>query len=288
MQICQKAAGVNLTSIQSESGTLLKQLTDATKKISNSDDEVKEQYSKVLQENLEACSALGERFAEIEKKRSELAVYLCEDAAKLSLEELFGTISTFRDLFIKALKENKMRKEQAAKAEKRKKQLAEEESKRQKGDNGKIIKKGIAPQNDGCIIDHLLADIRKGFSLRKTRPRCDSDNLPTSEKRRDTCPPGSHVKSADEKAGEAESTSSPAKALTEDRRGLTGEVNGCLSPSEETPTAPRLSTGRGGTATSLSARQGEEATTGSETPGWSTPREAFRLNARCDLTPASG
>lgn len=110
---------------------LLKQLTEATKKVSNSDDEVKEQYSKILQvrvlaastsrfssfppplkfshcpplqENLETCSVLGERFAEIEKKRSELAVYLCEDANQLSLEELFGTISTFRDLFIKSLK----------------------------------------------------------------------------------------------------------------------------------------------------------------------------------------
>uniref|UniRef100_A0A3P9IC53 FH2 domain-containing protein n=1 Tax=Oryzias latipes TaxID=8090 RepID=A0A3P9IC53_ORYLA len=271
MQICQKAAGVNLNSVQSECSVLLKQLTDATKKVSNSDDEVKEQYSKILQENLETCSVLGERFAEIEKKRSELAIYLCEDANQLSLEELFGTISTFRDLFIKSLKENKMRKEQAAKAEKRKKQLAEEESKRQKGDNGKIIKKGIAPQNDGCIIDHLLADIRKGFSLRKTRPRCDSDNLPTSEKRRDTRSPGSNVKSVDEKAAEALTTSSPAKTPTEDRRGLTGEVNGCLSPSEETQTAPRLNTGQGGTATSPITTPGEEATMDPKHPGCLVP-----------------
>ncbi|XP_062296223.1 inverted formin-2-like [Scomber scombrus] len=258
IEICEKAAGVSLDCVQSEANALLKRLNESAKKVSNSVEEVKEQYEKVLDENLEACRALNERFADIDKKRSELAVYLCEDANKLSLEELFGTIRTFRGLFIKAKKENKTRKEQAAKAEKRKKQLAEEESKRQKGENGKIIKKGFVPQSEGCIIDHLLADIRKGFSLRKTRPRCDSENLPSGEMHRDTGPPGSSVKPVGEDAVESATMSAPTKSQAEGHQPSTGKVNGLISPPEETPSAPQTVV-QGGPQTPPNAPPGEPA-----------------------------
>lgn len=232
IEICEKAAGVNLESVQNEANGLLKRLNDTAKKVSKTVVEVKEQYTDVLEENLEACKILSQRFSEIDKKRSELAVYLCEDANQLSLEELFGTIRTFRGLFIKALKENKSRKEQAAKAEKRKKQLTEEESKRQKGENGKIIKRGVVPQNDDCIIDQLLADIRKGFSLRKTRPRCDSETLPSSEMRRDTCP-GSNVKPVGEENVDPATISAPSKPLAPPPV----TTNGLSTPTDESPSA---------------------------------------------------
>lgn len=115
-------------------------------------------------------------FKAIEQKKLELANYLCEDAQQLSLEDTFSTMKTFRDLFIRALKvgwsleagagshgprlaaggtgtgrvskgwghglrvcpqENRDRQEQAAKAEKRKRQLAEEEAQRPRGEDGK-------------------------------------------------------------------------------------------------------------------------------------------------------
>ncbi|NXJ04073.1 INF2 protein, partial [Odontophorus gujanensis] len=159
---------INLDIIRSESSANLKKLLELQRKVSSANDDVKQQYEKPIQDSIGASRKLEEDFETIDRKREELANYLCEDPGKLSLEDVFSTMKAFRDLFIRALKENKDRKEQAAKAEKRKKQLEEEEGKRQKGENGKVIKKGLVKQEDVCVIDALLADIRKGFTLRKT------------------------------------------------------------------------------------------------------------------------
>ncbi|KAF3861122.1 hypothetical protein F7725_001377, partial [Dissostichus mawsoni] len=104
IEICENAAGISLESVRSEASALLKRLNETAKKVSTSDEEVKEQYGNILQESLEACQDLTETLMGTEKTKSELAVYLCEDVNQLSLEELFGTIKTFRGLFLKALK----------------------------------------------------------------------------------------------------------------------------------------------------------------------------------------
>uniref|UniRef100_A0A2K6CV29 Inverted formin-2 n=1 Tax=Macaca nemestrina TaxID=9545 RepID=A0A2K6CV29_MACNE len=171
-----QAAGINLEIIRSEASSNMKKLLETERKVSASVAEVQEQYTERLQASISAFRALDELFEAIEQKQRELADYLCEDARQLSLEDTFGTMKAFRDLFLRALKENKDRKEQAAKAERRKQQLAEEEARRPRGEDGKPVRKGPGKQEELCVIDALLADIRKGFQLRKTaRGRGDTD-----------------------------------------------------------------------------------------------------------------
>nr|XP_036847344.1 inverted formin-2 isoform X3 [Manis javanica] len=171
-----RAAGINLEIIRSESSTNLKKLLEMEQRVTSSVPEVQEQYGERLQTSIAASQALDKVLQAIEQKKQELASYLCEDAQQLSLEDTFSTMKAFRDLFIRALKENKDRKEQAVKAEKRKQQLAREEARRPRGEDGTPGRKGGGKPEEVCVIDALLADIRKGFQLRKTaRGRGDTE-----------------------------------------------------------------------------------------------------------------
>lgn len=173
-----QAAGINVEIIRTEASANLKKLLDTERKVSASVPEVQEQYQQRLQASIMASEELNIVFEAIEQKKLELADYLCEDPQKLSLEDTFSTMRTFRDLFTSALKENKDRKEQVEKAERRKRQLAEEEARRPQGEDGKPGRKAPGRQEEVCVIDALLADIRKGFQLRKTaRGRGDAEGV---------------------------------------------------------------------------------------------------------------
>ncbi|XP_078516404.1 inverted formin-2-like isoform X2 [Lissotriton helveticus] len=177
LESVSKAAGINIENLYSETTANLKKLREIQNKMSSpATQDVKEQYEKPIQDCVDSLRSLEEELESIEKKKANLAVYLCEDVNRLSLEDTFSTIKTFRDLFLKAQKDNKDRRDQAEKAERRKKQAAEEEAKRPKGKDGKPVHKGVVKVEEECIIDALLSDIRKGFQLRKTaRNKSDTD-----------------------------------------------------------------------------------------------------------------
>ncbi|KAF1377084.1 hypothetical protein PFLUV_G00218260 [Perca fluviatilis] len=163
LEICEKAAGVNLESIQSESSSLMSRLNNCEKKVSCSSD-LKEQYLPPIQGSLQACEQLRQMLSSVEDGRTALCVYLCEDSSSFSVDELFSTIKTFRGLFLRAMQENQIRRQQ----EKRVKQ--QEEDRKLKGETKRIVRKDVSKQDEGCIIDNLLAEIKKGYNLKKTRP----------------------------------------------------------------------------------------------------------------------
>uniref|UniRef100_A0A2K6M6E1 FH2 domain-containing protein n=1 Tax=Rhinopithecus bieti TaxID=61621 RepID=A0A2K6M6E1_RHIBE len=230
-----QAAGINLEIIRSEASSNLKKLLETERKVSASVAEVQEQYTERLQASISAFRALDELFEAIEQKQRELADYLCEDARQLSLEDTFGTMKAFRDLFLRALKENKDRKEQAAKAERRKQQLAEEEARRPRGEDGKPVRKGPGKQEEVCVIDALLADIRKGFQLRKTaRGRGDTDGAASVDRPRTLRPVATSNSAGDPVGGTHCPTSKPDfdATMASEPRGwdLVDAVTPALSP----------------------------------------------------------
>ncbi|KAM6070156.1 inverted formin-2-like isoform 2-T2 [Theristicus caerulescens] len=103
LDFVSKAAGIHFDVMRAEAGANLKKLLEIEKRLFLSTDELKIQHAKSVQGSLDASKDLQKELATIEKKKEELADYLCEDRKKLSLEDVFSTMKTFRELFLKAL-----------------------------------------------------------------------------------------------------------------------------------------------------------------------------------------
>lgn len=156
-----KAASVNMELLVAESGILKSRLDTLAQTIA-SVDEISQMYTPSIQGFRERSAELQALLALVEARASVLAAYVGEDARRFQLPECLRSVSTFRDEFLSAQKENKARAEQEARAEKRRNMPSSKIAK-------PLPKDGKAEEKESqCIVDLLLSDIRKGFQLNKS------------------------------------------------------------------------------------------------------------------------
>ncbi|XP_038055713.1 inverted formin-2-like isoform X2 [Patiria miniata] len=170
MKSLNEAARLSLDHLTGEINILGRSLEKLEKQQENAAKDVQEQLQSFIKDALSQVEDLKEELRTINKLSEELAIYFVEDASKFKLEEFFQIFKTFAERIKTCKEENEKRCIQEKKAEARRKQKEEMEKKKGSGD-GKGRKIGAPPpiEEDGNIVDNLLKDIRKGFSLKKTR-----------------------------------------------------------------------------------------------------------------------
>lgn len=130
-------------------------------------------FSDFLVEAMENVLALEQVLLEIESSVRTLAIHFSEDPTKMKLSDCFNV---FSDLIVKtemARKENEMRKvqeERVARLAAEKALLAASPSNTKNGTLKKRTDDAKSPEaDDVCVVDRLLADIRRGeFKLKKS------------------------------------------------------------------------------------------------------------------------
>uniref|UniRef100_H9GK55 Diaphanous related formin 2 n=1 Tax=Anolis carolinensis TaxID=28377 RepID=H9GK55_ANOCA len=101
-----------------------------------------------------------------------LGDYFCFDPKATSSEEFFGDLSTFRILFLEALKENNKRREMEEKIKRAK--LAKEKAEREKLERQQKKKQLIDMNKEGDetgVMDNLLEALQSGAAFRDRRKR---------------------------------------------------------------------------------------------------------------------
>nr|XP_033798464.1 inverted formin-2-like isoform X2 [Geotrypetes seraphini] len=132
LELASKAATINICNVYTETSNNLTKLMETMHKISSCK-EIEGQYAETIQNYTNAFKEFETELKAIEEERKLLAKYFCEDAKKMSLQDLFITMRTFRELLLQAHKENRERKERFVRAGQRKKH-EEMPVKKHKGD----------------------------------------------------------------------------------------------------------------------------------------------------------
>ncbi|XP_048589665.1 inverted formin-2 isoform X2 [Nematostella vectensis] len=169
MKHLDKAVRLSLDHLSGEVKTIKSNVTTLKKKLENAPNDIKEQFDDFVEHALDEVVVLEAGVEDINNLIKRMAEYFCEDASKVKLQEVFMLFKTFCDQLTNARKENEQFRVQEKKKQERERRKAEEAAKREATGGGKGIKVGKPPpeQEDVCIVDKLLSEIRTGFKLKK-------------------------------------------------------------------------------------------------------------------------
>ncbi|XP_062577150.1 formin-J-like isoform X1 [Saccostrea cucullata] len=169
MKYLKDASVASVENLTTDINNLANKLKNLSDQMGNVNQEFRDQISDFLQEAKSEIDDLQEDLKDIESLRHELADFFCEDIKTFKLEEAFRTMQTFCERFKKAIEENKQRKKHEEKSALREKQKQEERNKKNAAEVRANPDQTPANANndDGSIVDMLLADVRSGFANRK-------------------------------------------------------------------------------------------------------------------------
>ncbi|XP_063596837.1 inverted formin-2-like [Penaeus indicus] len=169
-----KVARLSVDGLTGEVTTLRGDYTHLCKSLENAPDDVKDRFKDFVATSDGLLKDLEQSLKEVERSRVKLAQYFCEDESKFKIGECIGIFNTLCLKIADARKDNEARKkreERKRRMEAERKRVEEERAKAEAA--GVTLRKKGAPlpppsDSGGCVIDRLLADIRKGdFKLRK-------------------------------------------------------------------------------------------------------------------------
>ncbi|XP_061541002.1 LOW QUALITY PROTEIN: protein diaphanous homolog 1-like [Phycodurus eques] len=171
----EKASRVSAETLQKNVELMGRQIKSLEKDLEtfppaqNDKDLFVEKMSSFVSSAREQCEKLDLMHKNMEKQYTDLGDYFVFDPRKLSVEEFFGDLNTFKNMFQQAVKDNQKRKEAEEKIKRAK--LAREKAEREKEE--KLKRNQVLDINtegdETGIMDGLLEALQSGAAFRRKR-----------------------------------------------------------------------------------------------------------------------
>ncbi|KAL1117398.1 hypothetical protein AAG570_004724 [Ranatra chinensis] len=163
-QELRRTARVPLSAVEEDIASLSAGVKRLAKEMENVSEEIRHQFADFMRDALDKVANLDKLLSKVKETGKKLAVHFCEDPETFQLEECFNIFADFFDKTQKASLENEQRKRQEE-------HMARMEVERAKAKIVKRQKKTELPEEEECLVDMLMKEIRGGtFKLRRGLP----------------------------------------------------------------------------------------------------------------------